>query len=143
MAEINMSIEVAASPERVFAIASDVEGSPKVQPKIVSVEMLTPGPMRVGTKWREKRKMGSGDAEAMIEITGFEPGKRYVFQSMSKGPGFTGELAVSARGSGTVLSMTIRPMGIVARMALWIMGGMLKKEMTSDLECIKRAAEAR
>lgn len=138
-----MSVDVAAAPERVFSIASDIEGSPNVQPKIVSVEMLTPGPMRVGTKWREKRKMGSGYAEAMIEVTGFEPGKRYEFASMSKGPGFTGEIAVAPKGSATVLSMTMRPMGFGSKIILWMMGGMLKKELLNDLECIKRAAEAR
>lgn len=142
MSEITMSVDVAASPERVFAICSDIEGSPKMQPKIVSVEMLTPGPMRVGTKWREKRKMGSGSAEAMIEVTGFEPGKRYEFASMSKGPGFTGEIAVAAKGSGTVLSMTMRPMGLGSKIILWIMGGTLKRELMDDLQCIKRAAEA-
>lgn len=138
-----MSVDVAAAPERVFAIASDVEGSPKMQPKIVSVEMLTPGPMRAGTKWREKRKMGSGSAEAMIEVTAFEPGKRYVFQSMSKGPGFTGEIAAVPKGGGTVLCMSMRPMGLGSRIILWMMGGMLKKELMDDLQCIKRAAEAR
>jgi len=137
-----MSVDVAAAPERVFAIASDIEGSPKVQPKILSVEMLTPGPMRAGTKWREKRKMGSGEAEAMIEVTVFEPGKRYAFASMSKGPGFTGEITVAPKGSGTVLSMTMRPMGFGSRIVMILMGGMLKKELMSDLECIKRAAEA-
>lgn len=138
-----MSIDVAAAPERVFAIASDIDGSPKMQPKILSVEMLTPGPMRAGTKWREKRKIGSGTAEAMIEVTGFEPGKRYEFASMSKGPGFTGEISVAAQGSGTLLSMTMRPMGFGSKIILWMMGGALKKELMDDLQCIKRAAEAR
>jgi uncharacterized membrane protein len=142
MADLMMSVDVAAAPQRVFAIASDIEGSPKMQPKILSVEMLTPGPMRTGTKWREKRKMGSGHAEAMIEVTGFEPGKRYEFASMSKGPGFTGEIAVAPKGSGTVLSMTMRTMGLGSKIMLWMMGGMLKKELMDDLQCIKRAAEA-
>jgi hypothetical protein len=77
----------------------------------------------------------------MIEVTAFEPGKRYEFASMSKGPGFTGEIAVAPKGSGTVLSMTMKPMGFGSKIILWMMGGMLKRELLNDLECIKRAAE--
>lgn len=44
-------------------------------PGIQRIEILTPGPFGVGTRWRETRKMFGKEAAETFTVTGVEPGK--------------------------------------------------------------------
>ena len=57
MRDVEVRRHVAAPVERVWALATDLEGSPRVVRGIEAVEVLTPGPFGVGTRWRETRRM--------------------------------------------------------------------------------------
>ena len=55
---IENTIEIARSPEEVFDYLSDMGNEIAWNPDCVSMERLTPGPIRVGTKFRAKWKQG-------------------------------------------------------------------------------------
>ena len=56
---MNLNVTINATPETVFAVVSDVANSPKRIDWYEKVDMLTNGPVRVGTKWRETRRMSN------------------------------------------------------------------------------------
>ena len=85
MKPIETSITVAAPPERMFAIFTDLEGAPGRIRGIKKVELLTPGPVRVGTKWRETRVFGKREATEVLEVTEFVPGRTFSVGSSSCG----------------------------------------------------------
>lgn len=63
---------IAHPVDRVFAIVSDPPSRPRWQENTSGVEVLTPGPAGLGTRWREQSK-GIGAVSA--EVVGFEAGR--------------------------------------------------------------------
>jgi uncharacterized protein YndB with AHSA1/START domain len=77
MATVAVSNEIAAPLERVFQVFTDLAHGPTHVSGIKKLEMLTPGSIRVGTRWRETREiMGRRDTVEM-EITAFERNRMY------------------------------------------------------------------
>ena len=64
---------IAASPERVFSVLSDVAAAPRWMPAIQRIESVTPGPFRIGTSWQETRKAGNRVMQSTLRVSTFEP----------------------------------------------------------------------
>ncbi len=67
--------QVAAPPEKVFAMMSDFANAPQRISGISKVEMLTDGAVGVGTKFKETRVMLGKEATETMEVTTFDPNK--------------------------------------------------------------------
>ena len=50
-----VSRDIAAEPARVWAVLTDLDGANGVFTEVSSVERLTDGPVRLGTRWRDLR----------------------------------------------------------------------------------------
>jgi len=66
---IDLESVVAHPVERVFAVMSDPARRPQWQENTSNVEILTPGPTALGTRWREASR-GIGAVE--VVVVGFE-----------------------------------------------------------------------
>lgn len=55
--EVRLSIDIAANPEEVYAIAMDITRWPQHVSAITATEILSDGPLAVGTVFRETRLM--------------------------------------------------------------------------------------
>jgi hypothetical protein len=88
------TIEIARSPEDVLAYLEQLDRHGEWQSDIKRVTDVTPGPVGVGTRATEYRKMPIGTAKVTYEIAEHEPARRFVFVGVS-GP-------VRARGVVTV-----------------------------------------
>ena len=114
MPEFRREVTIERPRERVFALASDPTRAPEWMKDIVKIEMLTPGPLRNGSRFRETRRMGKREASADIEVSAHEAPSRhaarskalgvecvYDFQFKDVGDGRTKvELRASAKGRG-------------------------------------------
>ncbi|MBK8977878.1 MAG: SRPBCC family protein [Planctomycetes bacterium] len=144
---IRTGVDVAAPPAVVFAHASDFARAPEVVDAIVKVEMLTEGPLAVGTRFKETRRMFGKEASEVLEVVELEPPRRYVLGAENHGCRYRTEIACEPAPGGTRLSMTfaVEPLTRFARIMTFLMRPMLKsmaKQCAKDLDCIKRAAEA-
>jgi len=80
---IKHSIEVECSAEDVFAYLDDLERHREWQPQIVSTTVETEGPVRVGTRVHETRRIGSREMDTSYEITAHEPPHRSSFRGIA------------------------------------------------------------
>ena len=138
---------VNAPPERVFALATDFEHAAERVSAIVRMEMLTDGPVGLGTRFRETRVMFKREATEEMTVVEWEPPLRYVLGAESCGSRYRSELRCTPEGEGTRFSMSFEaePQTFFAKVMGFLMKGMIKKmgEMClKDLEDIGRAAEA-
>ena len=69
MAPIVSSIEIDRKPDDVFAYVDDLAKHGEWQQQIVSVNVETEGPTRVGSRATEKRRLPGGTREISYEIT--------------------------------------------------------------------------
>jgi hypothetical protein len=132
-----------ALPDRAWMIASDFARAPERIKAITKVEMLTPGPVGVGTRFREWR-----DRQAMdMEVTAWSPPRSYSLRGYAMGTEFMSEIrCVPDGGAGTRLEMEIRmrPRTVGAKLfspVLALTSRVMMKAFARDLMDIAAAAE--
>lgn len=149
--EFSVSTDIAAAPERVWEVLTDIHGSPNVLSGVQRVDVLTDGPYAVGTRWRETRKiMGMSGTEEM-HVVDNEPLRRTVIEARSRGTVYRTEFALEETEAGTSLSMTFGADspetsgvgGLLQRVTGPLGERMSQRMMTSDLADIAAAAEQR
>lgn len=148
MPELSVEKYIEAPQEKVFAAASDFANGADLVGAIQKVEMLTDGPVGVGTRFRETRKMFGKEASEEMEVTAFDPPRSYSLGCENHGCRFVTEMTFTPSGSGTDVAMHFEatPLTMLAKMMAAAMGPMLKKladECGKDLDDLKAAVESR
>jgi uncharacterized membrane protein len=82
MAPIVNSIEIARSPDEVFAYLGELDKHPEWQEQLLTVDVQTEGPTRAGTRAFETRKVGGRTNKGTIEITEYEAPRRVSFRGL-------------------------------------------------------------
>lgn len=146
MGRMNLSIGIDAPPESVFDVVSDFEHSPDRIEWFERVEMLTDGPTRVGSRWRETRVMKGKRSSEDWELTAYEPPSHFSAYCDSQGYDVNYTMRVEPEGSGSKLSleMTTSPRTFVGKLMTpleWLMAGMMRKIVLKDLESTKAFIE--
>lgn len=134
--------ESSAPPDRVWAAASDLENASGRIKAITKLEILTPGPVGVGTRFREWRGRQAVD----MEVVAWAPPRSYALRGHAVGTEFTSEIRCVPAGSGTRLEMEIqaRAQTFLARLLSPLLAQMSKlmvKSCAKDLDDIVAAAE--
>ena len=137
MQDVEIRRHVAAPVQRVWDVATDLPGSPQVIQGIDAVEVLTPGPFGVGTRWRETRTMMGRSATEEMTVTAVEPQRSYRVEAASRGAHYvsTFAFAPSADG-GTDVTTTFggQPTSTVARVLGAVTAPLGRRAVTKALE---------
>ena len=131
-----------APPDRMWAMASDFANASGRIKAITKVEMVTPGPVGAGTRFREWR----GRQVADMEVAAWSPPRSYSLRGYAAGTEFTSEIRCVPDGSGTRLEMEIhvRPQTFGAKLLsplISLMSKMMVKACAKDLGDVAAAAE--
>jgi uncharacterized protein YndB with AHSA1/START domain len=140
--KVRHEVTIERKPEEVFAFLSDLERVSEWQQGVIRSQVLTPGPVRVGTRFTETAKVGPWRLDATCEVTAYEPARRMAFTASSKPIEYGGEFTLEPLGSGTRLSVdaAVRLKGFW-RLMQPVMAGEMKSETRKELETIKRVLE--
>lgn len=146
MVRFTVSTSVRASQERTFELLSDFANAPTRIRGITRVEVVTPGPVRPGTRFRETRRMFKREATVEMEILSIDPPRSYVVGCDTCGSRYRTEFDVAANDSGATISATfnVEPISFFAKLMSPLMRPMLKacaRACEEDLADIKRALE--
>ncbi|MGP1309671.1 MAG: SRPBCC family protein [Phycisphaerales bacterium] len=138
--QIACSEYIAAPPEQVFAMSSDVERWPETVSAITKTEILTPGrdaKVGVGTVFRETRIMFGKEASETMTIARFEPPRGYTFTASSHGCNYETTFTFTPEGPGTRVDMHFKgePQTFMSKVMGAVMAPMLKGTM---VKCIRK-----
>lgn len=141
MIQHDVSIHLNRPVDQVFAFVADPAMLPMWQSNLIESEQLTEGPMRVGTRTREVRRLGRRPIEYQAEVTGFEPNKRFSLRVIN-GPRVTLNYSFEPEEGGTRLryQLVMRPSGMMRLLAPLIIRS-LRKQSSSDFEKLKDILE--
>ena len=147
MAQFTIGKHVNATRDEVFAVASDFQNAAQNIRGIEQLEVLTDGPIGVGTRFRETRVMFGKRSTEELEITAFHPPEGYTVEADSCGAHYRAEYRFIPDIAGTHLRVTYdaRPVTILAKLMsplALLMTGPMKKCIDADLEDLRVAAEA-
>ncbi|MEU5402138.1 SRPBCC family protein [Streptomyces sp. NPDC005963] len=139
---------IAAPAERVWRTLTDLERAPAVLSGVDSVEVLSSGPFRVGTRWRETRRVLGRQATEEMYVTTSEPPRRFVVEADSQGAHYTSEFVLSETGTDrTQVRMTFTAVpppgmsGLLARVFGAIGAKAVAKTIARDLADVATAVE--
>jgi uncharacterized membrane protein len=101
MAHIATSVDIARSPEDVFAYIADFGRQQEWQEGLVSVTVETEGPLRVGTRVVHRRKLGPQTVATTSEITTYDPPQVIGFRGIDGPIRAEGSQRVEPAGDGS------------------------------------------
>ncbi len=104
---ITHSIDISRRPQEVFAYLDDVERHGEWQSQIVSTKVESAGPVGVGTRVLEIRKLGGREQDASYEITEHEPPRKSSFRGVVGPVRPVGTVEVEPIDDGTRSRVTV------------------------------------
>lgn len=136
------TLEIAADPERVFAVLNDTDWTPEWQPRCTRIDKLTDGPVREGTALRYFFKDGRREGQMEGRVTVLEPARRFAMTYSDKMMTVDVDFAGAPSQGGTRLTHTIhiQPSG-VARIFTPFITRSLPKQTVTSMERLKALAE--
>jgi hypothetical protein len=135
-----VTVDVAASPEAIWAVLIDVERWPEWTASVRRARRLDVGPFVVGSRARlEQPKL----PPAVWRVTELVAPRSFIW--VSGAPGLTTEavhrLDLNERG-GTTVTLGISQRGPLGRLMARFIGGLTERYVNMEAEGLKRRAEA-
>jgi len=142
MIQHEVTIHLNRPVEQVFAFLADTGKLSTWQSNLIKMELLTEGPLRAGSRFREVRRLGRRESEIQAEITAFEPNKRFETKTVTK-PQVTVSYSFEAEDGGTLLrhKFVMLTSGMM-RLLEPLIAGSIKKDTRLDFQKLKRILES-
>jgi len=147
MATVKLSRHIAAELDRVFDTASDFAAAPQAIASVKHVELLTDGPVGLGTRFRETRVVMNQEATEELEVIAFDRPRSFEVGAEVHGCRIRSAMTFEANGDGTDVefSFDATPVSVAAKAMASMMEpmlNMLAQECGRDLDDLKKAIEA-
>lgn len=158
MPDFTVQERSAASPSALFQLATDFARLPEAIPEIDSIEVLSPGPTAVGTRFRETRTIFGKSAVETFTVTAFAPpGDRedgdgvggFTLETESCGMRYVATHRVRPDAAGSIIELNLKGelvtsswlTRIAAPLTDRLFGPMMRKAVRRDLVRLAAAAE--
>ena len=146
MTQISESIEIDRRPEDVFAYLDDVTRHGEWQEQIVAVERQDEGPLRVGSKVKETRRVPGGDRSMTYEVTEHEPPRRSSCRVLDGPIRAIGTITVEPVGDGSrsrlTFSVDFKGSGLGGKVLLPVARAQARKQVPRDQAKLKQLLES-
>lgn len=146
MATVSVSRDIDAPVEAAFKLCTDIERGAEHVSGIKKIEMLSVGPLHLGSRWIEHREVLGRVDDAEMEITAFEPNKSYTITHRKAGVRIDTVFTFEPLGAGTRLTIQfgLNPQGLPPALLSpleWAMAGRVREALSNDLADLKATIE--
>ena len=149
MATVSFKERVNAPAKQIFGVMTDISNSPEFISGIKSVDMLSDGPIGVGTRWKETRIMFGKEATEEMWITEFVENEMYTVEAESCGAKYKTLFKfqhVDNYTTDVTMEMNVTPVTFTAKLMSplsYFMKGAIIKAIKKDLEDASAVCESR
>jgi uncharacterized membrane protein len=134
-----VTVEIEAPPEAVWAVLADVERWPEWTASMTGVRRLDPGELHVGSEARVKQPRL---LEATWRVTELEPGSSFTWESRSPGLTTVGGHRIAERdGRRSAVTLTIDQAGPAAALVRPFTAGLTRRYLGMESAGLKRRCE--
>lgn len=144
MAEFHRHVVIDRPRTHVWEFITDPSNASRWMPNLTSIEVITEGPLGVGSKYRETRRFKGRDNTSEIEVTAWEPPIVYAAGTPYAGAFFEYRYQLSSPTETSThleLIATARARTILGKLAAVPLIKAMEKADGEHLEAIKRAVE--
>ena len=146
--KLDVETEIAAPPAVVYATVTDIAHWQDFIRAIERLEVLTPGPLTVGTKFRETRTMFGRTATEEMTVVTLNPSSHFDLTAENHGTRYLARHEIAATPGGSRLRLIFEGTAVTLGAKLGMVIGVLfkgavRKQLQSDLEDVKAEAERR
>lgn len=146
MKPVTLTRDIDAPPALVFAAISEPGGFSRHCTAVTSVEVLTDGPVRPGTRFRETRTIMGKPRSEVFEVTAVDPPRSFSLRCDSGGVRWTSRFTVEPAGRGSRLAMTMESECLTFAAKLMtplflLMRGSMVKLIAKDFDDVKASVE--
>lgn len=146
MVTVTVANKIAAPVDRVFSLFTDLDHCAGLVKGIKKIDVLTPGPFGLRTRWLETREVLGRDVTEELEVTAFEMNHAYTVTNDVHGARMDTHFTFEPHGAGTevnvvfqaaphtFLSMLVSPLG-------WTLAGTVRRALEDEVRDYKRVAE--
>lgn len=139
---VERSVIVGRPVEDVFALVGNPDNDVEWGSLIVESEQMTPGPIHVGSLFRQTASFLGARLTATLEVTAYEPGRRLCYQARQPAAiDHCRRLEAVPQGTKLTFSTTIEVGGKLKLPSVMVQR-MGARQMESDLEEIRTTLEA-
>lgn len=139
MKDYSISVQIAAPPEEVWAVMSDIERWPEWTPSITSIRRINPGPFRIGARARiEQPKLPAAD----WVVTALHEGRGFDWESRAPGVHVIARHLVEPSGDGSRAMLAIQYRGVIGDLIGRFTAGLNRRYLALEADGLKRRAEA-
>lgn len=136
VAHITGHLRIAAPPELVFDTVADSRNEPSYNPAMTDVELLTTGPIGLGTRFRAR--MGRAGMEMVVQLTEYDRPRRLGSRTTSSMMETSGALTFTPEAGGTMMSWdwNVRPTGWFRFLGplVGLLGGRMERRIWTGLK---------
>jgi uncharacterized protein YndB with AHSA1/START domain len=138
---IELTVEIARTPEEVFELLSDIERLPEWQAS--AIEAHAEAPLGEGSRVTEKRRFLGRELDTELEVVAYEPPKRLTLRSLGGPVEFTVDHELAAQAGGTQLRLVAeaQPGGLL-RLTEPMLTRTAEQEFRRDLDRLKELLES-
>jgi uncharacterized membrane protein len=140
MTFFSLTVDIRATPQRVWAVLSDVEGWPDWTASVRSVDRLDAGPLAVGSRARIRQPKL---LPAVWRITSIEKGRSFTWVTRSPGLSVTAHHGVEATPDGSRVTLSIRFDGLLAPLVAVLTHRLNNRYLGLEGAGLKRRSEER
>ena len=134
------SAVIAAPASTVWEVYSDVEQWPEWTDSVTSVELLDPGPLRVGSRARIRQPRLP---VAEWTVTEIDEGRSFTWVARGPGVRSTGTHVVEPHGDGARGTAILVQAGLLGPLVGFLTRGLTKRYLAMEAAGLKARAEAR
>ncbi len=138
MRRIETTVDVAASPERVWSVLSEVLLMPTWTASVTSVELDPPGPLAVGSRARVVQPKLSPVTWTVTEVIAV---RSFTWTSKAMGADLTAFHAITPTSSGSSVTLAIEYDGPTSTMVAGLTRRITTKYLRMEADGLKAACE--
>ncbi|GAA0996038.1 hypothetical protein GCM10009555_091220 [Acrocarpospora macrocephala] len=132
------SVSIDATPQRVWEVFTDIERWPEWTDTVDSVELLDPGPLKIGSRARIKQpKLPVG----VWQVTELVEGEYFAWVSKSPGVRIAAGHHVESTPAGTVARLTIDQQGPLGALMGRPLGKLINRYLHLEGQGLKARSE--
>ncbi len=141
MINYEKTVNINCPVDQVFALITDAKNLRRWQASLIENELMTEGPLKAGTRFREKRRMGSRETVIEGEITEFVPNERFATKTLTS-PNVTVSYTLEPVNGGTRVTyrFTMIAKGFMRLLEPFFLGS-IKNDTEADFANLRQILE--